>query len=175
MRERLEHFKWVLVDQVSDLTIATIAIRNHIASDKFDPHSQHTLSYFRMCTSSLIISLSKLSEVIKHYGKEINGFPRETRVALIKLKQEIEKKKIYQFRSKYAAHVIDKATNMPLSLAEGERRYKEIVGKDTSEIVSFCDWICPENYAQNSSSVISVILETRDHIVSIVGGDARRP
>lgn len=175
MSERLEHFKWVLVDQICDLSIATTAIRDHIASEAFDPHSQFTLCYLRMCASSLIISLSKLWEAINHYGKEIQEFPQETNAALNKIKREIERKKIYQFRSKYTAHVIDKVTHTPLNLAEGERRYKAIIGEDTNELLSFCEWVRPADYAQHPSSVISVVLEARDHIVSIVGSGAQRP
>lgn len=176
MNKRLTHLKWILVDQIVDLTTATCAIRDHIAimNSESAPSPQWSICYFRMCSTSLIISLSKLWEALNHYGKEINNFPTELRASCISLKQEIEKRKIYQFRSKYAAHIIDDETKEPLSLTEGDKRYKEIVGEEVSDLLKFCEWICPQSEPTNSS-VVAVVTQARDHCLSIVGHCSERP
>lgn len=177
MNDRIRHLKWVLVDQISDLTTGTSAIREHIETMNREnpPSEQWSICYFRMCTTFLIVSLSKLWEVMNHYGKEISEFPVDVRTDCISLKKEIERRKIYQFRSKYAAHIIDKDTNMPLSLSEGVKRYNEIVGEDVAALVAFCDWICPETYPGPSASVMLTVTRTRDHCLSVVGPCTERP
>ncbi|MFT7404292.1 hypothetical protein [Zhongshania sp.] len=175
MNEKLNHLKWVLVDQIVDLTIATTAIRDHIDAPNFQPESQKSIAYFRMCSNSLIVSLSKLWEALDHYGKEINEFPEELKINCRALKSEIERKKIYQFRSKYAAHIIDKDTKKPISLVEGEKRYSSIVGENIGDLINFCDWIIPENYNKNPKSVMNTVERTRDYCLSIVGSSAERP
>ncbi|MCE0974750.1 hypothetical protein [Pseudomonas putida] len=175
MNEKLNHLKWILTDQIMDLTIATTAIREHITASNFDPASQKTISYFRMCSTSLIVSLSKLWEALKHYGKEINSFPEPLKLSCRALKSEIERRKIYQFRSKYAAHIIDDKTKQPLSFKEGEKRYSAIVGTTIGDLIGFCDWIIPEEYSRKPESVMHTVLATRDYCLSIVGSSTERP
>ena len=175
MNEKLNHLKWILVDQIIDLTIATTAIREHLASNSFDPTSHKTAAYFRMCTTSLIVSLSKLWEALNHYGKETNSFPEDVKLSCRTLKAEIERRKIYQFRSKYAAHIIDDETKKPLSLIEGEKRYSAIVGTSIGELVAFCEWVVPEQHGDTTDSVMHTVPKTRDHCLSIVGSSAERP
>ncbi len=177
MDERVRHLKWILVDQIVDLTTATIAIRDHIQvmQGEHPPSAKWSVCYFRMCSTFLVVSLSKLFEALDHYGKEIRQFPVEIRDSCAALRAEIERRKIYQFRSKYAAHVIDKVTKMPLSLSEGDRRYKEIVGDDVGDLLAFCDWINPVVMPPPNTSVMFAVLSTRDHCLAIVGSDLERP
>jgi hypothetical protein len=177
MDDRIRHLKWVLVDQISDLATGTGAIRSHVEMmcSKRPPAEQWSICYFRMCTTFLIVSLAKLWEALNYYGKEINDFPSDLRGNCISLKTEIERRKIYQFRSKYAAHVIDKDTNTPLSFAAGEKRYNEIVGTDVASLLTFCDWIFPEMNHDLESSVMSTVTDARDHCLSLVGPCAERP
>lgn len=177
MDERIRHLKWILVDQIVDLTTATIAIRDHIQvmQGEHPPAAKWSVCYFRMTSTFLIVSLSKLFEALDHYGKEIRQFPREIGDACAALRAEIERRKIYQFRSRYAAHVIDKATKMPLSSTEGDKRYKEIVGDDVGDLMAFCDWINPVITPLPKTSVMFAVLSTRDHCIRIVGSDLERP
>ena len=173
--ERLVHLKWVLVDQILDLATATEAIREHL--EKMESSSalnkEWTICYLRMCTTFLIVSLAKLWEAFDHYSPEIGQFPADLRNECNELKKEIgERRKIYQFRSKYAAHIIDKQTKKPISSSEGERRYKDIVGETVEDIVKFCDWINP---ATEQPSVISTVTKARNHCLSIVGRCHARP
>lgn len=177
MNARLIHLKWVLVDQIVDLATATSAIRDHIEVMKKEsaPSEKWSICYFRMCSTFLIVSLAKLWEALEHYGNEIRQFPNGISSECTALKKEIERKKIYQFRSKYAAHIINKKTKMPISLSEGERRYKEIVGDNIDDILDFCNWIYPENNSSESVSVMSTVIKARDHCLSIVGPCDERP
>jgi hypothetical protein len=178
MEERIRHLKWLLVDQIVDLTTATVAIRDHMEVMRGDnpPPPYWSICYFRMCSTFLIVSLSKLWETLDHFSAEIRHFPIEVREACGVVRKELERRKVYQFRSKYAAHVIDKATKKPLSLVEGERRYKEIIGgEDVGDFAAFCDWINPEANPMPETSVMHAVVCTRDHCLELVGGDAQRP
>lgn len=177
MDGRIRHLKWLLVDQIVDLTTATTAIRDHISMMQKDdaPSVKWSVAYFRMCSTSLIISLSKLWETLDHYHADIRKFPADITEACASVRREIERRKIYQFRSKYAAHIIDRDTKKPLSLTEGEKRYREIVGDDVRDLIALCDWINPEVSPLPKTSVMYAVVRTRDHCLEIVGSDVDRP
>ena len=177
MDERIRYLKWLLVDQIVDLTTATTAIRDHVSLMQEDgaPTAKWSVCYFRMCTTSLIVTLSKLWETLDHFGADIRQFPEDVKDACASVRAEIERRKIYQFRSKYAAHIIDKDTKKPLSLAEGDRRYREIVGEDVSDLIALCDWINPQGSPMPRTSVMYAVVRTRDHCLDVVGTDTDRP
>ena len=176
MNERIEHFKWVLADLIYDLTVPAEVFREYVHKDNFSPDNLIHAGVLRMTSNALIMSLARLWEVIRYYGQEINSFPENIKQGCNLVKKEIEDKKIYQFRSKYAAHVIDKDTKKPLSLSEGKRRYEIIVGTTIGDMNDFCSWICPENYASHQEySVVKVVTDLRDHCLSIVGSSDERP
>lgn len=174
MNEKLNHLKWILLDQVVDLTTATTAIKEHMVEQGFNPVSAKSICYFRMCMTSLIVSLSKLWEALDHYNQEINNFPEELKLNCRALKAEIERRKIYQFRSKYAAHIIDNKTKKPLSLKEGEQRYFAIAGKSLGELIDFCEWVAPKDVHGAKISVMHTVVTARDYCMSVVGS-AERP
>ncbi|QCT98424.1 hypothetical protein FEV13_16665 [Stutzerimonas degradans] len=173
MDERLNSLKWCFVDLIVDICTAVRAIREKITSPEFDQTDKYTQFYLRMCITSLILSLSKLDEVLKHYGKEINFLPIQIKDNLRLIKKEIERRKIYQFRSKYSAHVINTDTRTPLSLKEGEERYDSIIGSDIALILDFCDWLNPN--PTSDSSVVSAIVAARDYLKYNLGADGERP
>jgi len=176
MTHRLIHLKWVLVDQISDLTTATQAIRNRAKTiNSSEPIDAESTAYFRMCTTFSIITLAKLWEALDHYSIEIKDFPPALKEECSSLRKIIEKKKIYQFRSKYAAHIIDKSKKEPISLSEGIRRHHEIAGESLGDILDYCDWIYSENQSSESQSVLSTVIEARDHCLSAVGKCTKRP
>jgi len=73
----------------------------------------------------------------------------------------IEGKSIYDFRSKYVAHLIDQKTGRPLNFDELEQYIDGIFGKDEA---NFIRWV---NDQKNvfPSTVVSVIEKTRDEIM----------
>ncbi|WP_439502928.1 hypothetical protein [Methylophaga sp.] len=173
---RIEHLKWVLVDLIVDLATTSKLFREIKSREGFDPFSnQYHLGLCRLCNSSAIIALSRLWEALDGYNKEIKDFPAELFQRARSIKQEIEKKKVYQFRSKYTAHLFDKDTKEPLNLEEGYRRLTEIVGNDMVELEEFYEWLCPENIDEAPcDSVAAVVTDLRDYCSELIG-HAERP
>jgi len=174
MGKDLNGMKWLLVDQIQDLTIGVVSVRRKL--EELDPSRMaNELVWFkRMCDIYLIISLAKLFEICDKYGKEINGFPDPIRSDLRDLKAEIERKKIYQYRSKYGAHIFDKDTGKPISLQKGEELFGKIVGLDLLEYLNFYEWIFPNEGYETKKSVLKTIESARDYLISI-GVSGERP
>ena len=173
MNERLNFLKWALCDLIVDLTINAEVFRDaHLRNDFSSEHPKDQ-ALVRMVCSSLTVNLSKLWEALNHFGKEVNALDEPLRSRCLEIKKEIEDRKVYKFRSKYAAHLIDKDTNLPLSLVEGEKRVAAIFGSTIGELSSFCEWVCPPSGQVNPDSVTSVLCELRDYCRGVVGAGAR--
>jgi hypothetical protein len=178
MSERLIDMKWLLVDQIQDLTTGSKFLRERILDiDGSKPLPNETIWFIRMCNMFLINSMAKVFEITKEYGKEIQQFSPDIKDKLVSLRAEIESKKIYQYRSKYGSHIIDDNTGRALSLADGEVLLSKIIGKTLQENLDFCDWICPQNLSQvqTTECVMKKIIEIRDYLISIVGSGGKRP
>lgn len=173
MNERLNFLKWALCDLIIDLTINAEVLRDALSKKDFSPEYPKDQALVRMVCSSLTVNLSKLSEALSHFGKEVNALDEPLRGRCLAIKKEIEDRKIYQFRSKYAAHLIDKDTNLPLSLVEGEKRVADIFGSTIGELNRFCEWVCPSSGQVDPSSITSVLCELRDYCRGAVGAGAR--
>lgn len=172
---RLNYIKWALADLIVDLTINAEVFREYVGRSDFDISSDRGHALVRMVCSSLVVNLSKLSEVLKHFGGEVNELSEPLRSQCVDLRREIEKRKIYQFRSKYVAHLIDKTTKQPLSISEGDRRVDEIIGSSIGDLNDFCEWVCPAVVGSDAESVVSIICSFRDHCRRIVGDGSSRP
>ena len=173
MNERLNFLKWALCDLIVDLTINTEVLRDAVSRQDFSPEKPRDHALIRMVCSSLTVNLSKLWEALNHFGKEVNALDEPLRGKCIEVKKEIENRKIYKFRSKYAAHLIDNDTNLPLSLVEGEKRITAIFGSTIGELNSFCEWVCPSPGKVDPNSVTSVLCELRDYCRGEVGTGSR--
>ena len=174
MQSELNHIKWLLVDQIVDLSAPIYLMKGYINSSTFDEKSGQSLGMFRLCNHGLIISLSKLREIVMEYGKTINTFPDHIKAPFQNLRKEIELREIHLFRNKYAAHIMDK-DGKPLSLAKGEQMLNKIVGKDIVEMLKFYDWIYPEGNYKNSACVMSCVENVRDYCISQLPSDLHRP
>lgn len=75
MNTRINHIKWLLVDQIYDLTTPVTQMREKLSDPEFNVNSKEALGLFRLYNHAIIISLFKLHEILKVYGKEINTFP----------------------------------------------------------------------------------------------------
>ena len=109
----------------------------------------------RMSHSHTLLGLSKFIEFYKTYHDLI---PPACRTPCKNMMKIIESKKIYDFRSKYVAHVIDEDTGRPLNLNELEDYIGAIFGQDET---SFIRWV---NDQKNvfPTTVVSVLEKTRD-------------
>ncbi|MGO2242662.1 MAG: hypothetical protein ACTH5D_12975 [Halomonas sp.] len=178
MTERLIDMKWLLADQIQDLTTGSKFLRERILGiDGSEPLPNETIWFIRMCNMFLINSMAKVFEITNHYGKDIQKFLPDMKDKLVSLRAEIESKKIYQYRSKYGSHIIDNNTGRALSLADGEVLLSQIIGKTLQENLDFCDWICPQNLskAQTTECAMKTVIEARDYLASIVGSGGNRP
>mgnify|MGYP005988121617 CR=1 FL=1 len=141
MTERIDSIRWVLVDLIYDFCGAAEIYRDYSSRESFNPYDDmEYLSAIRVCQTSAIIGLSRLWELLNGFGKEVNDTPEPMRSKLIQLRTEIEKRKIYQFRSKYIGHVFDDDTKSPIKIQDGYPRLMNIVGSDWE---SFYNWIFP--------------------------------
>lgn len=173
MNQKLNFFKWVINDQVQDLTISAKSMRDCILKIDPDNTTNESIWFLRMCAMSMLASLAKLWEALDHYNKEINSFPEPIRLNLRVLKAEIEARKIYAYRKKYGAHIIDKSTGNPISLADGIALYNGIIGKTLEDHMNFCEWVLPQIFPSSNFSVLQCIIEARDHCIQIVGAGSR--
>ncbi len=112
----------------------------------------------RMSHSHTLLGLSKLIEFYKAYNSLI---PPACRIPCKNMMKIIESKKIYDFRSKYVAHVIDEDTGRLLNLNELEDYIDAIFGQDE---MNFFKWV---NDQKNvfPTTVVSVLEKTRDEMM----------
>lgn len=175
MSAKIEQLKWALVDSIFDLTIPAVLFRENQKRADFDPSIPYHLGLCRMCNSHTIIALSKLDEILKFYGKEIQSFPEPLKTKANKLKKEIEDRGAYAFRSQYVAHAFrgEKGkTKEPISLKEGQAQIEKVVGNNLNE---FYTWVFPEqSLGENKDSVTSTVNELKEHCISLLGGSGSR-
>lgn len=112
----------------------------------------------RMCYSQILLGLSKFTEFYKAYHDII---PTDCRTPCKNIMKIIKNKGIYEFRSKYVAHLIDEKTGRPLNLDKLEEYLDGIFGEDETK---FIRWV---NDQKNifPTTVVSVIEKTRDEIM----------
>lgn len=166
MRDEVDEIKWLLVDQIYDLCAPINLMRGFITSKNFDPSTHQSLSIFRLCNHGLIISLFKLHEIIKNYGKAIESMPSEVKTPFREINKIILAKEIPQFRSKYVAHIFEKSkdeVSKPLSIERGRELLSKIVGGSIGEMLMFYEWVYPESYDENGDSVVAIVQRVRNY------------
>lgn len=168
------YIKWLLTDLMMDLVAAVGMGREVIAAHETQAMDK-SIGRFRVCNNSIMLSLFKLHELRIKYALFLKGLPGGVSANLYQDAKDIEAKKICQFRNKYAAHIFDKDTKKPISLAKGEELLIGITGKENSDCQSFYDWIYPENWSVDKKCVVSTVVALRDYCKGLPGGDRERP
>jgi hypothetical protein len=168
------YVKWLLIDAMMDLVAAVGMARETIAD--IDPQMlSKATARLRVCNHSIIISLTKLTEIKKAYSGFLNALPSGVTADFYRVVQEVGRKKIHLFRNKHAAHIIDNDTGAPISLAKGEKLLESITGKDNSECLKFYDWVYPEAGAADEGCVVSAVAALSDFCKGLPGGALKRP
>lgn len=126
-----------------------------------------------MCSMSMLAPLAKLWEALDHYNFQTQSFPESIKFDLRKLKAEIETRKIYAYRSKYGAHLIDKSTGNPISLADATALYNIIVGATLEDHLNFCGWVYPTVFPSSAFNVMQCVIDARDYCMKVVGSGNR--
>ncbi len=168
------YVKWLLVDAMVDLVAAVSMARETIVNSDHDNKSK-TIGRLRVCNHSIIITLSKLTEIKKGYDKFLKSLPPEVTAGFYRDVAVIDSKNIYLFRNKHAAHILDRDTNSPISLVRGDELLASITGKDNSECLSFYDWVYPENCTIENECVVNTVVALRDYCKGLPGGELERP
>ncbi len=168
---------WQLNDLTMDLkTPADLAPILRELNNKLE-----AMSWARMMLGALVLNLSKLQEILEHYGKDIQTLPTEIRDDLNGIKQKIKKKEIYAYRNTYIAHafleekVEDKKMKRPLSLDEATTRLRAIIDEGLAppmeNVHAFCRWVYESG---DQKCVVNVIHTTVSTLEKQLGGLGRR-
>lgn len=170
------HIKWLLNDLVVDLAAAVGMGREIFKCHDGSPESTlKAMGRLRVCNHSIILSLFKLHEIRVKYSKFLSTLPREQTEDVIHVAAQIQQKGICNFRNKYAAHIIDKDTHKPISLAKGMELLESIIGHDNSQTIGFYNWICPEKWSEDKPCVVTTIHNLRAYCRELPGGNLERP
>jgi len=164
--EKVDQFRWVLMDLIIDLgSVSKFYSECHDTSDFEPSKNNYHLGKIRMCHMSAIVALSKLGEALVGYADELKACCTEELVTKTwQHKKVIEDKKVYEFRSKYAAHVFDKETKKPLDLKAGYDRLIKIVGGTPEELQSFYNWI--NSVKEPNDDLLNHLIALHDNLVT---------
>lgn len=170
-KDRAHALSWVIEDAVIDLIACSKFYREceHNGKDPFK--NKYHLGLIRMCHSTAIITLSKLSEAFNGFAKEINHCPEELVSKVRAIKIRIEQSGIYSFRSKYVAHVFDGKTKMPLDLHAGYQALTKIIGEEPSEVFNFYTWIFSPH--ETKEDIVSVLVDLNEQVSKYTDREAR--
>lgn len=165
--EKIEKLGWVLTDLITDLGTCSKFYLECQKIQNFDPiNNTYHLGMLRMCHMNSIISLSKLTEVLNGYAREVKLCSEQIISKAWQHKEKIELKDVYAFRSKYVAHVFDKETSEPLSLKLGYERLVKIVGNTPLEVNEYYNWI--SNVAEPADDIVSMLLSLNSELCALL-------
>lgn len=170
------YIKWLLTDQMIDI-VAAVSMGREIINQFKESRltTQQAMGRLRVCNHSITLTLFKLHELRKKYGKFLSTLPREETAGLFKDAADIESKKICKFRNSYAAHIFDKDTLKPISMQKGEELLNSITGKDNDQCEAFYDWLYPLGWSIEKPCVVSSIERLRAYCRQLPGGELERP
>jgi hypothetical protein len=174
LNSRLIGMGWLLNDLVMDLrTPSDVMLKLKGLHNTTDSE----MSVARMCISSMVVGLCKFDEIVQYYGREINNFPAPLKQKIYSIKQDIESKKMYAYRSQYLAHAFSKENNQtkPLDFSDAVNHLKQIIGEHLQPPMengyAFCKWVFDKD---DKNSVAEVVCEVVQHIDSLVGKLGKR-
>lgn len=149
----------VLNNMLLDLVTGTQALNIYdlpTVSEKGDRKVRTGLD--RMAISHLVVSLHKWIEFYDWYKAYI---PAEEKNICRSLCARVKAKGISDFRHKVVGHLIDDATERPLTSEEIDARLRKILGEDPR---SFFRWINDPREKAYPSTVVSITEHVRDRI-----------
>jgi len=169
-RNQTNEIKWLLIDQMVDLTSAVALGREVLGKYRAGTYTfEQVVGRLRVCSHGVILSLFKLNEVRVKYTRHLNSLDREMVQPLYDCAKEIKRRKIDVFRSRHAAHIWDQ-DDKPISLVEGAALLQEITGADNSQIDSFYNWV----WKDGEPCVVQMIDTLIKYLKTIPGGDEPR-
>jgi len=115
-------------------------------------------TFFRMCISYLVITLSKWGEFYDCYLQVI---PKDLQGSCKKLKKSIENRGITYFRNKIVGHIWDDKLKRPLTMLEVHRSLLKIYGDDPEK---FIQWVNNSQSNIYPDTVVGIVEHVRDRI-----------
>lgn len=115
------------------------------------------VNIMRMTLSWLILSLAKVEELWRKYGRFATG---ETKVKMRSIVREIASKGILPLRNKAIAHLLDKDTGNPMP---PEQLQADILGMMNGDMLGFFHWLRHPSDAQ-TETVVGTLMTFRSEI-----------
>ncbi|WP_377707376.1 hypothetical protein ACRZ5O_08105 [Pseudomonas protegens] len=169
-RNETNEIKWLLIDQMVDLTSAVAMGREVLRKYRDGIYTlEQVVGRLRVCNHGVILSLFKLNEVRINYSRHLNSLDKDMVQPLYDCAKEIKRRKIDVFRSRHAAHIWDR-DDRPISLIEGAALLQEITGSDNSQVDRFYDWV----WKDGEPCVVLMIEALIKYLKTVPGGDEPR-
>lgn len=185
--ERLEELAWALQEIMIDIKTA-VDIYNVLTTTLLElnqmglieitsnpPTVHEKMSLNRLVILPIIINLCKLDELTNIYGKDLKScLPKDIHLSLNDVKKLIQDRKMYEFRSKYIAHVKCKTKNRPLTVKEATDALCKVLNIEYSPVdyktASFKYFLLYIYDKTNKKCVTSIIESTISAISQSIGG-----
>lgn len=164
--ERLQHFGWLLVDLIGDLSVAAVVYRDYLQHEAIPKDGPMFQGVSRMCKFSVIIALCKLHDALRDNGRAITTFPEALRERVKWFRRYVAEKKLFTLRSKFAAHNFDDFDNYTYD--DGDRLFSDLVGSTLGENIIFFEFINPTDHEKSVGTMSHFVTELKNHVKSLV-------
>ncbi|MGL6090626.1 MAG: hypothetical protein ACRC07_11345 [Pseudomonas paracarnis] len=164
--ERLQHFGWLLVDLIGDLSVAPVVYRDYLHHEAIPKDGPMFQGVSRMCKFSVIIALCKLHDALRDNGLAIKTFPEELRERVKWFRRYVKEKKLFTLRSKFAAHDFDDFDNYTYD--DGNQMFSELVGSTLGENIAFFEFINPADHRNSTGTMSHFVTALKDHVKTLV-------
>ncbi|OPB16744.1 hypothetical protein BFW91_01275 [Pseudomonas fluorescens] len=164
--EKLQHFGWLLVDLIVDLSVAAVVYRDYLQHEAIPKNGPMFHGVSRMCKFSVIIALCKLHDALNDNGLAISSFPDELRAEIKTFRRYVAEKSLFTIRSKFAAHNFDDFDNYTYD--DGNRMFTELVGSTLGENTAFFEFINPADHKNSVGTMSHFVTALKDHVKTLV-------
>lgn len=164
--EKLQHFGWLLVDLVFDLSVAAVVFRDYLHHDAIPKDGPMFHGVSRMCKFSVIIALCKLHDALRDNGRAISKFPDELKAEIKAFRRYAAEKSLFTLRSKFAAHNFDDFGSYTYD--DGDRLFSNLVGSTISENSAFFEFINPADHKNSNGTMSHFVTALKDHVKTLV-------
>jgi hypothetical protein len=112
----------------------------------------------RMALSHSLVTLAKWAEFYRRYAAIL---PSDVRSACKQLDREMKTRGVVAFRNTVVGHILDKATQRPLTSREVEERLQKVMAGDRAD---FFRWVNDPAGNTFPASVVAIIEHVRDRL-----------
>lgn len=158
-RERAIEALWILNDFIGDLICSTRAF-DYFETPRFKAGASDEVvrRYNKMADAFIFITLAKWIEFYDRYEVVI---PQEQRGACRRLRDELDKRGVREFRNKVVGHIWSKRHHRPLLPSEIEKLDKKITNGDANK---FLKWINDPSNNCFDKTIVGTSEAVRDEI-----------